>query len=94
MRSIGAQIDPAVTLLAGHLVFLGVLASLGRPEVWPFLGLYAIWAWRAKRARSIAARRSAAEAIGRRVRSVRRLAPLSRGLATARRLMEGWVRIP
>jgi hypothetical protein len=26
---------------------LGVLASLGRPEVWPFLGLYAIWCWRA-----------------------------------------------
>ena len=26
---------------------LGVLASLGRPEVWPFLGLYSIWAWRA-----------------------------------------------
>jgi hypothetical protein len=26
---------------------LGVLASLGRPEVWPFLGLYTIWAWRA-----------------------------------------------
>jgi hypothetical protein len=25
---------------------LGVLASLGRPEVWPFLGLYSIWAWR------------------------------------------------
>jgi hypothetical protein len=25
---------------------LGVLASLGRPEVWPFLGIYAIWAWR------------------------------------------------
>jgi hypothetical protein len=25
---------------------LGVLASLGRPEVWPFLGVYAIWAWR------------------------------------------------
>jgi hypothetical protein len=24
---------------------LGVLASLGRPEVWPFLGLYSIWAW-------------------------------------------------
>jgi hypothetical protein len=23
-----------------------VLASLGRPEVWPFLGLYAIWVWR------------------------------------------------
>jgi len=26
---------------------LGVLASLGRPEVWPFLAVYAIWAWRA-----------------------------------------------
>jgi hypothetical protein len=26
---------------------LGVLASLGRPEVWPFLLVYAIWAWRA-----------------------------------------------
>jgi hypothetical protein len=26
---------------------LGALASLGRPEVWPFLGLYSIWAWRA-----------------------------------------------
>lgn len=25
---------------------LAVLASLGRPEAWPFLGLYAIWAWR------------------------------------------------
>ncbi len=24
----------------------GVLAALGRPESWPFLGLYAIWAWR------------------------------------------------
>jgi hypothetical protein len=26
---------------------LGVLAALGRPEVWPFLGLYSLWAWRA-----------------------------------------------
>jgi hypothetical protein len=26
---------------------LGGLAALGRPEVWPFLGLYSIWAWRA-----------------------------------------------
>lgn len=24
---------------------LGALASLGRPEVWPFLGLYSLWAW-------------------------------------------------
>jgi hypothetical protein len=25
---------------------LGTLGALGRPEVWPFLGLYSIWAWR------------------------------------------------
>jgi hypothetical protein len=25
---------------------LGVLAALGRPEVWPFLGLYSLWQWR------------------------------------------------
>ncbi len=25
---------------------LWVLAGLGRPEVWPFLGLHAVWAWR------------------------------------------------
>jgi hypothetical protein len=24
---------------------LGLLAALGRPEVWPFLGLYSLWAW-------------------------------------------------
>ena len=24
---------------------LGVLAALGRPEVWPFLGVFMIWAW-------------------------------------------------
>ncbi len=35
--------------LSGHprwAFALGVLAALGRPETWPFLGLYAIWAWR------------------------------------------------
>ena len=26
---------------------LGALASLARPEIWPFLGLYSLWAWRA-----------------------------------------------
>jgi hypothetical protein len=26
--------------------WLGALASLGRPEVWPFVGLYGIWLWR------------------------------------------------
>ena len=25
---------------------LGALAALGRPEVWPFLGLYSLWQWR------------------------------------------------
>ncbi|MBV9714334.1 MAG: hypothetical protein JOZ64_03055 [Solirubrobacterales bacterium] len=25
---------------------LGTLASLGRPEAWPFLGLYSLWMWR------------------------------------------------
>jgi hypothetical protein len=25
--------------------WLGAIAALGRPEVWPFVGLYAIWAW-------------------------------------------------
>lgn len=28
-------------------LILGLLASLGRPEAWPFAGLYAVWAWRA-----------------------------------------------
>ena len=56
---LSAQSDPMiVTLCLGaidaHLserprwVFvLGALAGLGRPEVWLFLGLYSIWAWRA-----------------------------------------------
>jgi hypothetical protein len=26
---------------------LGALASLGRPEVWPFFAIYSVWAWRA-----------------------------------------------
>jgi len=26
--------------------WLGILASLGRPEVWPFVGLLTLWAWR------------------------------------------------
>ena len=29
---------------------LGVAAALLRPEVWPFLGLYALWLWRTRRA--------------------------------------------
>ncbi len=28
-----------------HALVLGVLAALLRPEVWPFLGLYALWLW-------------------------------------------------
>jgi hypothetical protein len=36
--------------LSGHprwAFWLGILASLGRPEVWPFVGLYSLWVWRA-----------------------------------------------
>jgi hypothetical protein len=56
---LSAQSDPMiVTLCLGAIdcrlskhprwaFALGVLAALGRPEVWPFLGLYTIWAWRA-----------------------------------------------
>jgi len=55
---LSAQSDPMiVALVLGaidcHLsgrrrwaFVLGALASLGRPEVWPFLALYSIWAWR------------------------------------------------
>ncbi len=35
--------------LSGHerwAFALWVLAGLGRPEVWPFLGLFSVWAWR------------------------------------------------
>jgi len=56
---LSAQSDPMiVTLCLGaidcHLsgrprwaFVCGALAALGRPEVWLFLGLYSIWAWRA-----------------------------------------------
>jgi uncharacterized membrane protein YhhN len=26
-------------------LLFGLLAALGRPEVWPFLGIFMIWAW-------------------------------------------------
>jgi hypothetical protein len=54
---LSAQSDPMIVTfclagidmyLSGHyrwaFVF-GVLGSLGRPEVWPFLGVYSVWAW-------------------------------------------------
>ncbi len=56
---LSAQSDPMIVALClaaidAHLsgrrrlaFALGVLASLGRPEVWPFLGVYAVWCWRA-----------------------------------------------
>jgi len=28
-----------------HALVLGVLAALLRPEIWPFLGIYALWLW-------------------------------------------------
>ncbi|MGI8429264.1 MAG: hypothetical protein ACR2OB_08155 [Solirubrobacteraceae bacterium] len=54
---LSAQSDPMVVALClgaidchlserpGWAFALGTLASLGRPEVWPFLGLYSIWVW-------------------------------------------------
>jgi hypothetical protein len=54
---LSAQSDPMIVALClgaidSHLhgrfrwaFVLGALAGLGRPEVWLFLGLYAIWAW-------------------------------------------------
>jgi len=54
---LSAQSDPMLTtfVLAAIDMFLigryrwalvlGVLAALGRPEVWPFLGLFMLWAW-------------------------------------------------
>jgi hypothetical protein len=56
---LSAQSDPMIVTLClaaidAHLserrrvaFVLLVLASSGRPEVWPFLGIYAIWCWRA-----------------------------------------------
>jgi hypothetical protein len=56
---LSAQSDPMIVTLClaaidchlsrrFRLAFVcGALASLGRPEVWLFLGLYSVWAWRA-----------------------------------------------
>jgi hypothetical protein len=55
---LSAQSDPMIVALClgaidCHLsrrprwaFVLATLAALGRPEVWPFLGLYSLWAWR------------------------------------------------
>jgi hypothetical protein len=40
-----AAIDAHLSKRPRVAFVLGGLAALGRPEVWPFLGLYAIWAW-------------------------------------------------
>jgi hypothetical protein len=42
-----AAIDSHLSGRHRWALILGTLAALGRPEVWPFLGLYSIWAWRA-----------------------------------------------
>jgi hypothetical protein len=41
-----AAIDMALIGRYRWAWWLGALAALGRPEVWPFLGLYGIWCWR------------------------------------------------
>jgi hypothetical protein len=57
---LSSQSDPMIVSLClaaidmhleGHprwAFVLGSLAALGRPEVWPFLGLWMIWCWRAR----------------------------------------------
>jgi hypothetical protein len=54
---LSAQSDPMITTFClaaidlhlsrrhGWALASIVLAALGRPEVWPFLGIYALWAW-------------------------------------------------
>ena len=56
---LSAQSDPVIVALSLGAIDMHLsgryrwafvmwwLASLGRPEAWPFLGLYTIWAWRA-----------------------------------------------
>lgn len=41
-----AAIDCQLSGRRRWALWMWVLASLGRPEVWPFLGLYSLWAWR------------------------------------------------
>ncbi|MHB8694736.1 MAG: hypothetical protein ACYDHH_26170 [Solirubrobacteraceae bacterium] len=41
-----AAVDCALSGRRRWAFWCGVLASLGRPEAWPFLGLYGLWLWR------------------------------------------------
>lgn len=43
-----AAIDASLSGRRRLAFVLLVLAALGRPEVWPFVGLYALWAWRSE----------------------------------------------
>ena len=46
-----AALWAVVAHLDGHrraALALGTAAALLRPEVWPFLGLYGLWLWRAE----------------------------------------------
>ncbi len=56
-NSEGLLVAAVVWAVAAHLagrpraaLALGVAAALLRPEAWPFLGLYALWLWRTRRA--------------------------------------------
>jgi hypothetical protein len=56
-NSEGILVAAALWAVAAHLagrpraaLALGVAAALCRPEAWPFLGLYALWLWRTRRA--------------------------------------------
>jgi hypothetical protein len=51
---VAAALWAVVAQLAGRwraALALGVAAALLRPETWPFLGFYALWLWRTRRAR-------------------------------------------
>ncbi len=41
-----AAIDCQLSGRRNWAFWLWVLGALGRPEVWPFLGVYSVWAWR------------------------------------------------
>jgi hypothetical protein len=43
-----AAIDCGLNGRRRWALWIWVLASLGRPEAWPFLGAYAVWLWRAE----------------------------------------------
>ena len=63
-----AAIDLALSGRRRAAFACGLLASLGRPEAWPFLALYSVWMWRRQAHGPVAGRRCLAPAPGALVR--------------------------